>query len=496
MSKVAAGRAVVAIIVGSALVRIWLSAITGLGFDESYMVGNARQLMLGYVDHPPLHAWIAWLAQTLAGNDAAVVVRLPFILLFAGSTWLMFRLTARLFGAAAGVWSVIVFNIAPVFSLAHASWVLPDGPLIFFLLAAANAVARILFDDTPPARPVLWWVAAGAFGGLALLSKYTAAFFFVGVLVYLVSMPSARRQLATAGPWLGVVAALVVFSPAIVWNAEHGFAGFIFQGGRIANPSPDVVRLLQEIGGQLLYLTPWLGVPLAISLLTALRAGRADGKGWLLALLAIGPIAVFTVLALFARSLPHWSMPGWLFAIPLFGRDAVALAARRPVFARGYMAAATAVFVILLAAFAVQATRGGLVAGAVVAANPAADPTTDLIDWRDLRVALDERGLAGPDLVVASTHWLYAGKASYALGPGVPVLCLCANQQQFAFRADRTAWAGRDVVVVLPAHAGEGWSAAAAYFESLEDLEPIAITRGGVTALTLQPKLGRNLRFP
>jgi hypothetical protein len=111
-------------------------------------------------------------------------------------------------------------------------------------------------------------------------------------------------------------------------------------------------------------------------------------------------------------------------------------------------------------------------------------------------VALEERGLAGPDLVVASTHWLYAGKASYALGPGVPVLCLCANQQQFAFRADRTAWAGRDVVVVLPAHAGEGWSAAAAYFESLEDLEPIAITRGGVTALTLQPKLGRNLRFP
>jgi hypothetical protein len=408
----------------------------------------------------------------------------------------MFRLTARLFGASAGVWSVIVFNIAPVFSLAHASWVLPDGPLIFFLFAAANAVARILFDDTPPTRPVLWWVAAGALGGLALLSKYSAAFLFLGVFVYLVSVPSARRQLATAGPWLGIVAALVVFSPAIAWNAEHGFAGIIFQGGRIANPSPDIVRLLQEIGGQLLYLSPWLGVPLAISLLAALRAGRADGKGWFVALLAIGPIAVFTASALFARSLPHWSMPGWLFAIPLFGRDAVALAARRPVFARGYMAASAAVFAILVGAFAMQATRGVLVAGAIVAGNPAADPTTDLIDWHELRMGLEDRGLAGPDLVVASPHWLYAGKASYAFGRDVPVLCLCANQQQFAFRNDRTAWAGSDVVVVLPAHAGEGWHAAAAYFDRLDDLDPVAITRGGETAMTLELKLGRNLRFP
>lgn len=496
MSRIAARRAVVAIILGSLFVRVLLAGITGLGYDESYTVGNARQLLLGYVDHPPLHVWIAWLAQTALANDAALVVRLPFILLFAGSTWLIYRLTERLFGPAAGVWAVIVLNLAPVFSLAHASWVLPDGPLIFFLLAAANAVARILLDDTPPAQPVAWWVFAGALGGLALLSKYSAIFLFIAVFAYLLTVSSARRQLATAGPWLGVLAAIVVFAPAIVWNAEHGFAGFLFQGSRIAGGSVNAGRMIQEIGGQLLYLTPWLAVPLAISLLAALRAGRGDQRGWFLALLAIGPIAVFTLSALFARSLPHWSMPGWLFAIPLFGRDAAALAMRRPTFARGYMAAAAGVFAVLLAAFAIQATQGWLVPKSIVAANPAADPTTDLIDWRELREVMQARGMLGPDAIVASTHWLYAGKASYALGVGVPVLCLCGDQQQFAFRDDRRAWIGRDVVVVAPAHARGAWAVASAYFDDLENLGAVDITRGGETALSLEFKLGRNLRFP
>ena len=171
MSSASTGRLVVVIIIVGAAVRLALASATGLGFDEAYMVGNARQLLLGYIDHPPLHVWVAWLAQHAFGSDAPVVVRLPFILFFAGSTWLLYRLTERLFGRQAGLWAVVAFNLAPVFSLAHASWVLPDGPLIFFLLAAANVVARVLFDETQPERLNLWWVAAGVFGGLALLSK-------------------------------------------------------------------------------------------------------------------------------------------------------------------------------------------------------------------------------------------------------------------------------------------------------------------------------------
>lgn len=494
MSRLSDRDAVLLIIAAGTLVRLWLAAITGLGYDESYMVGNARQFMAAYVDHPPLHVWLVWAATHLAGgSEAPLVVRLPFILLAAGSTWLIYRLAGRLFGEGAGFWAAVAFSLAPVFSLADGTWVLPDGPLVFFLLAAATVVARILFGEPADHPSTLLWLAAGVLGGLALLSKFTAAFFFLAVFAYLLTVPRDRWRLATPGPWLGAVAALVVVSPALVWNYQNGFAGILFQSGRVARPSFAIEGLAVELGGGLLYLTPWLAVPFAISLFAALRQGRGDRRGWLLALAAIGPIATFALVSLFSRTLPHWSMPGWLFAIPLFGRDAAALYLRRPVFARRYMEATAVVFAALILAFAWQATRGGLVPQSVIAAEPASDPTIDLIDWSALTARLREAPPVTP-LVVAAPAWFSAGKASYALGPDVPVLCLCANPQQFGFRLDQRALAGEDVVVVLP-H-GRGRDVAIRYFDRLEPLPPVLVTRGGETALRLDLAIGRNLQFP
>ncbi len=147
MTDKAITRLVILLIVASFALRELLAATTGLGFDKSYMLGNARIFMLSYVDQVPMHLWMAGAARWLTGSEAPGIVRLPFVLAFAGSTWLMFTLTRRLFSARAGLWAVVAFNLAPVFSLSHASWILADGPLIFFLLATANVVAADLRRD-------------------------------------------------------------------------------------------------------------------------------------------------------------------------------------------------------------------------------------------------------------------------------------------------------------------------------------------------------------
>ncbi len=355
------GRAVLLIIIVGTLVRLALAAATGLGTDEAYMAGNARELALGYFDHPPLHVWIAWAAERLFASEAPIFVRLPFIAFFAGSTWLMFRLTAQLFGSRAGLWAAMAFNLAPVFSFADGSWVLPDGPAIFFLLAAAIAVARVLFEAPTRQGGVGWWLAAGVLAGLALLSKFNAAFFPLAVFVYLLTVPSARRHLATSGPWLALLAAVVVVSPAIVWNVEHGWVGVAFQAGRAEGSRIELASFATEIGGELAYLTPWLAVPFALSL--ARGAGARPARPARLADGACGDRADRRL----HRDHPVVARPaalddaGLLFAIPLFGRDAALLAERRPRFARGYMAVAALLFAALLVAFTVQATQGGLI---------------------------------------------------------------------------------------------------------------------------------------
>lgn len=83
------------------MARLATSAVMGLGMDESYSTAISRDLHLSYFDHPPMHQWIAHAAGQVLGYGHWV--RLPFIALFAGSTWLMYRLTARLFGQDAGV---------------------------------------------------------------------------------------------------------------------------------------------------------------------------------------------------------------------------------------------------------------------------------------------------------------------------------------------------------------------------------------------------------
>ena len=89
------GNAVAALIVAATIVRLLMAAALGLGIDESYMVAAGRQVQWGYFDHPPLAWWLATGAARLFGSEAAIVVRLPFIALFAASTWLTYRLGAR-----------------------------------------------------------------------------------------------------------------------------------------------------------------------------------------------------------------------------------------------------------------------------------------------------------------------------------------------------------------------------------------------------------------
>src|SRR5262249_14836618 len=159
-------------------------------------------------------------------SDAPFFVKLPFVLLFAGSSWLLFRLTALAFGERAGLWAVVAYNISLVFTVVFATWIFPDGPLDFFLLAAALMVARVVLVKPEPANPLVWWLGAGVAMGFALLSKYTAVLFFPAMLIYLLTDAERRRWLKTPGPWLGVLVALLVFSPVIYWNATHNFVSF------------------------------------------------------------------------------------------------------------------------------------------------------------------------------------------------------------------------------------------------------------------------------
>src|SRR4051794_40993172 len=174
---------IVLLVGATTLIRILFAATTGLGMDESYMVAAGRVLSLGYFDHPPASWWLSWGAAHLFGSEAPVVVRLPFILLFALSQWLTYRITCLVADRRAGFCAVVALNLSPVFGVTTGTWVLPDGPLDAALLGAALCLLQALADERATMR---WWAGAGVCAGLALFSKYTAVLTMGGAFLYLV----------------------------------------------------------------------------------------------------------------------------------------------------------------------------------------------------------------------------------------------------------------------------------------------------------------------
>ena len=455
-----ASRLTLALIVVSAIGRIALAWTLGLGVDESYEVVQARVPSLGYFDHPPLSFWIVGTVARLLGTEQRVVLRVPFILLFALTTWLLFRLTARLYGERAGFVAALLLNVVPVFSLSTGGWILPDGPLDCAIIAATYCLTR-LFAAEPELPSVSadevwrWWLASGLFTGLALLSKYHGAFVVLGTLLFVATRREARFWLMRPEPYLAALVALIVASPAIIWNVEHDFASVRFQAGRATSHGLHPASLAQNIAGQLGYLLPWIGIPLLWQLARGLRAGPRDPGRWLLCCLAVGPIAVFTLIALGGNAgLPHWPAPGYLLLFPLLG-DAIARfearGSRERVLIERSLAAAVVLFVILTVV-AASAVATGWPTKIAPGLFRRGDPTLEAIDWRELRPSLTSRGLLPESgALVITTHWIDAAKTGYALGPSVKVLCLSDDPRGFQYTYPPAEALGRDALVITRA---------------------------------------------
>jgi 4-amino-4-deoxy-L-arabinose transferase-like glycosyltransferase len=486
------------LVVGTLGLRLLFAASLGLGIDESYMVAAGRRLQFGYFDHPPIAWWLACGAAHLAGSDAAFVVRLPFIALFALSTVLMYRVTADLFGAWAGLAAAAVLNAAPVLGLTSASWVLPDGPLIAALLAALACLVRALPAQGQAVQSRTawgWWLGAGVCAGLALGSKYSAVLTIAGALLFLATEPAARRWLRRPQPYFATAAALLVFSPVLMWNARHGWVSFAFQGGR-AGGHFYAWGPLAALGGAALYFLPWIWLPLILCGIRAVLRGPADRNRWLLFCLAAPPIVLFTAISFVSHILFHWAAPGYLMLVPLLG-DAIAQRwPTSPAIRR--TAAATGVFVVIGAAVLVGAVRFDWLGSALAYFPSAQDPTMAAVDWTGLRTQLASRGLSDrPGLVVAATRWLDAGKIDYALGGRLPVLCLCADPHEYGIIAPVARYAGKDMLIIAPrAAAAEIVARFRPLFRSIEPLPPVTLFHAGRPALSLTLSLGRDLRPP
>lgn len=518
-SRPAGERWILPLIVASTALRLLLGRVVGLSVDESYATVMSRQLSLSYFDHPPMMFWWAGLAARVAGSEDRLVVRLPFILAFAATTWLLFRLAAFLFGRDAGLWTAVLLNLSLYFSVVAGGWVLPDGPLLLFSVAAAYCLARATLSTNgprasleasasprPEARP--WWIGYGVCAGLALLAKYHACFLLLGAGAFLASSRRRSAWLARREPYLAVACSVLLFTPVLAWNLSHDWASFRFQTGR-AVPITDTwgTPFLDTLGGQATWILPWIWIPLVVVLFQGLRTGSRDDGRWLLVCLGAGPVFGFTLLTAFgSRGLPHWEAPGYFMLLPLLG----AAVARRLEQGRRrgtavWLAGCVAGFLLVLGGFLAH-LRTGWIARASPQVVSRGDPTDDLLDWTPVAEQLRAWSLPAPGSVLATARWDDAAKLAYAMGAShgaagsgaratTAVTCVGEDARGFAYVRDPEADLGGNIVLVVRRRPGaEPMRAYAPFFASLRSVGSVAIPRGNGDGVVVSVYFGTGLK--
>ncbi len=420
------------------LLRIGLAATIPLSIDEAYAVVVSRSHSLSYFDHPPLGFALARLMADIVGCECQLTMRLPYVVLGALSALLLFWLTRYVYGAVAAFWAVAWYTVAPFFLISAGHFVVPDGPLDFFLLASACMAAPMLLGSKQPLS-LLRWIVAGVALGLALASKYQAGLFCISAVLVLLLTKPGREELRTPGPWVAGLIAGLGLVPVVLWNMHHGWISFAFQSGRgmateghLLHPANLAITLI----GQAAYVWPPIWLIEMACLWRGTKVGTPPADR-LFVLLALPPIAFFDLAALAsAHSLPHWSMSGFLFAFPLVGQWCARFSQRRPALLAASFATAALVVPLLATGFAVQA-RTGAFTRLFYDRAPKFDVNWQIVDWSALKDMSGGNEFQGSNTYVVASDWMQAARIAYALGPNIPIEVLPGDPRHFQFIYDR-----------------------------------------------------------
>ena len=158
-------------------IRLYVGAATGLVRDEGYYTLWSFHPQLGYLDHPPMVAWLIAAGRALVGENESGV-RLLMVLTTIVVSLVIYRIGRALLDAPTAGLSVIWYNLTPAGGLLFIAT--PDAPAVMFWTLAIWCVAEFVVRRDPS-----WWLAAGLFAGLGLLSKYTTVFLGLGLVLYL-----------------------------------------------------------------------------------------------------------------------------------------------------------------------------------------------------------------------------------------------------------------------------------------------------------------------
>ncbi|MBN2134490.1 MAG: glycosyltransferase family 39 protein [Acidobacteria bacterium] len=255
-----------------------LVSLSGYGYmgDEFYYIECSEHLDFGYVDHPPLSIVLLWVVRSLFGGYLLVMRLVPALCGFffvyltgiiarelgAGKTGMAIAASA----AFAVTGNMYIHNYYSMNCLDHLFWI---GLILI--------VIKIIKTDNKNL-----WIAFGLVAGLGLQNKISVFFAGFGLAVGLL-LTKHRKNLKDKNIWFGLIIALLLFHPYIIWNIIHGMPTLEFMQNASSFKNYNVSPM-EFLSGQILVNNP-ITLPVWIAglifLLTSKKMKEFRLFGWM-----------------------------------------------------------------------------------------------------------------------------------------------------------------------------------------------------------------------
>jgi 4-amino-4-deoxy-L-arabinose transferase-like glycosyltransferase len=295
-------------LLAATMLRWIFATVIDLRVDEAYYWTWSKENVISYLDHPPLIAWLIRSGTAIFG-DTNLGVRFPGLLSMAIMQVLMAAIVARIVRDLRYALAVVLMaEAAFAYGLGMAK-ITPDVALIPCELAMFGSLLCLT-----QSKDHRWWLAAGLFGGLALLAKYTAVLLVPAVAAFVLVPCWRREQLSSMYLWLGLCIALLIFSPVVYWNALHDWASFRFQLSRPPQVAGWTLKFLLDFVGQQFGLIGVILCPVGLggTIMLAARGYRQqDPVRVLLATAVLFPLGFFVWHGLTTRIGDSWPLLVW-----------------------------------------------------------------------------------------------------------------------------------------------------------------------------------------
>jgi 4-amino-4-deoxy-L-arabinose transferase-like glycosyltransferase len=496
------------------------------GFDESYYYLYTLHPDWSYFDHPPLVGLLTALGPWLTGSVSGFSIRVGSVLLYTGSLLFLYLTGCHLFNRQAGLLTLWIASVIPIFQVAFGVLTLPDSPLIFFWSTTLYCAAIEFFPRSEqegiPYYPTPRLALISLLVGLACLGKYHGLALGFGLVLFCLLSSVHRSALWSGWTILGIELFLIALSPVFIWNAQQDWISFRFQSGRALESQPyQLLRLLETIGTGIAFLWPTLGIPLwwvsikqvtigFIRFIQGLAPRSFDLKSGFILWVSLPVIVIFTFMGGYRQILPTWPMPGFWGLTLLLGAYSAIWQQKNsrwiPIWLSGSGVLVTGVILLSLShvSFGLLQKPNQYFEGWIPIEK---DASTQLISIEQLREnfisqPILREALAETDFIFTN-HYFLGGQIAMALSPisSAPVTAFTSDPRGFAFWSDPEDWIGKDALYITSKYFEksqdvEDSSEYENYFQSVKKLLDIPLLRSGEVVQTFLVYQAQNLQKP